>query len=145
MIQREKIEKISDEIKGKLSEKKSAYKIVAVIAERKVFLSTKKLEYIATFKIDDEKKTFDFSEMLKEFGSGLSMGGGFDEPTPGFGFKTTSYKTNLGPREETILEQSKLFGKDYSYKFDFKTVRSKFEKLAKDSGYQFKYQILPIG
>jgi len=145
MISKNTLEEIAKKINGKLTKKNNAYTIVSVIAERKAFLSTKKLEYIVTFKMDDEKNIFNFSEMLKESGSGLSMGGGFgDDMSPGFGFKSGSYKTGMGPREESIEEQSKLFGKDYQYKFDFKEMRQKFESLAKENNYEFKYQILPV-
>ncbi|MHB8859036.1 MAG: hypothetical protein ACYC6Z_06085 [Thermoleophilia bacterium] len=124
----EDIKKIADGIAGpsgapaELKEKKGVWTMKAVIAERKAFLSKKKLEYIAKFRIDDATKTIRFSEMLKESGSGLSSGGGgFDSGmSPGFGFKKETYRTGAGPREGTIEEQSSLFGKDYDYKFDFK-------------------------
>lgn len=82
--------------------------------------------------------------MLKESGSGLSMGG-LDEPTPGFGFKAQTYKTGFGPREGTIEEQSELFGKKYSYSFDFSVLRGRIEKAASDNGYSFRYQITSLG
>lgn len=145
MALNDQIKKIVETIDGKLKEKNGAYEVISVIAERKVFLSTKKLEYIVTYRIDDKTKELKFSEMLKESGSGLSMGGELDnDMSPGFGFKTSSYKTGMGPREESIVEQSKLFGKDYSYKFDFNKIRSQFEKLAKGNGYKFAYQILAV-
>ncbi|MHB8159666.1 MAG: hypothetical protein ACYDGS_04125 [Thermoleophilia bacterium] len=59
----------------------------------------------------DGVRTIRFSEMLKESGSGVSGGGGFDgDMSPGFGFKKETYKTGAGPREGTIEEQSTLFG-----------------------------------
>jgi hypothetical protein len=39
----------------------------------------------------------------------------------------------------------KLFGKNYSYTFSYQEVRNKFESLAKAGGYEFKYQVTPIG
>jgi len=84
--------------------------------------------------------------MLKESGSGFSTGGGLDDGiSTGFGFKKEVYKTGTGGREGTIEEQSRLFGKDYSYKFEFKGIRKKIEELAQSSGYTFKYQITSIG
>lgn len=83
--------------------------------------------------------------MLIESGSGLSMGGGMDEMTPGLGFKVQSYKTSIGPREGSIEEQSVLFGKTYQYKFNFKTIREKFKSIAQKACWNFRYQITPIG
>jgi hypothetical protein len=132
-----------------VSEKNGINTLDALIAERKAFLSKKKLQYIAKFRIDDEAKQVKFTEMLKESGSGLtSGGGGFDDGmSPGIGFKTESYNTlnKGGQREGSIEEQSSLFGKDYTYNFDYKAVRAKVEELAKAAGYEFKYQITPIG
>lgn len=137
----------SKELGADMSDKKGVFKIEVLIAERKVFLSKKKLRYIAKFRIDDDAKELKFTEMLAESGSGLSSGGGdFDGGmSTGFGFKTEKFNTMHGGREGSIEEQSKLFGKDYSYNFDYKAIRSKFESLAKSEGYSFKYQITPIG
>jgi len=137
----------SNTLGGKLSEKKDVYTLEILIAERKAFLSKKKLRYIAKFRIVDENKELKFTEMLAESGSGLSSGGGdFDSGmSPGFGFKKETYNTMNGGREGSIEEQSSLFGKDYKYNFDYKTIRAKFEDLAKSEGYSFKYQITPIG
>jgi hypothetical protein len=137
----------SAELGGNLSEKKGIYTLEIIIAERKAFLSKKKLRYIAKFRIIDEEKLLKFTEMLAESGSGLSSGGGdFDGGmSPGFGFKTESFNTFKGGREGSIEEQSSLFGKDYSYNFDYKATRAKFEEIARSEGYEFKYQITPIG
>ena len=118
----------------------------AVIAERKAFLSKKKLEYIAKFRVDDGAAAIRFSEMLKESGSGLSSGGDFNSHmSPGFGFKKETYKTGAGPREGTIEEQSTLFGKQYDYRFDFNDIRTGVEKIAVDHDYSFSYSIPPAG
>ena len=132
---------------GNLSEKKGVYTLEILIAERKAFLSKKKLRYIAKFRIVDENKELKFTEMLAESGSGLSSGGGdFDSGmSTGFGFKKETYNTMKGGREGSIEEQSSLFGKDYKYNFDYKTIREKFEDLSKSEGFNFKYQITPIG
>jgi len=137
----------SGEFGGDLSEKKGIHTLEILVAERKAFLSRKKLRYIAKFRINDDSKELKFTEMLAESGSGLSSGGGdFDSGiSTGFGFKTETYNTTSGQREGSIQEQSNLFGKDYSYNFDYKAIRSKFEDLAKNEGYDFKYQITPIG
>lgn len=137
----------AEELGAELSDKKGVYKVEVLIAERKAFLSKKKLRYIAKFRINDDAKELKFTEMLAESGSGLSSGGGdFDGGmSTGFGFKTETYKTGGGGREGSIEEQSNLFGKDYSYNFDYKAIRSKFENIARSEGYSFKYQITPIG
>jgi hypothetical protein len=129
-------------IPAELKEKKGLYTLELTVAERKVLLSKKKLTYSAKFRIDDEKKELRFTEMLKEVSSGMSSG---DDFGPGFGFKKESYKTGAGPREGGIEQQSTLFGKQYTYAFDFSTVRTHIEEMAKRAGYDFAYQITPIG
>jgi hypothetical protein len=130
---------------GNWNEKKGIWDFSATIAERKTFLSKKKLTYAAKIKIDDGAKTVKFSEMLIEAGSGLSSGGSFDGGmSSGFGVKTESYNTFGGARQGTIEEQSNLFGKDYSFNFDFKVARSIVKDVAEKAGYQFEYQIMPV-
>jgi hypothetical protein len=137
------IEKIKDLCGGSLKEKKGVYQIDAVIAERKVFLSKKKLEYQARVKVDEAKKEVCFFEMLKESSSGLSSGGDLD--SPGVGFKFESYKTSAGqPREGMIQEQSRLFSKTYEYKFDFSTIHGAFREAVEREGYTFIYKTLPF-
>jgi len=137
----------SVELGGELSEKKGVNSLEITIAERKAFLSKKKLRYIAKFRLIDETKEIKFTEMLVESGSGLTSGGGdFDSGmSTGFGFKAEKYNTMSGGREGSIVEQSNLFGKTYSYNFDYKKIRNKFEEIAKNEGWQFKYQVTPIG
>jgi hypothetical protein len=139
------ISKVAEEIGGKASEKNGVVLCEATIAERKAFLSTKKLTYSFRVRIDDESKTVKFSEMLKEAGSGFSSGGGFDDGmSTGFGFKKESYNTMSGGREGSIEEDSKLFGKTFQYKFDYAKTRQEIEAAAKEAGYSFEYQILPV-
>ena len=143
---------IIDEIKqalanqnGNWNEKKGVWDFSATIAERKAFLSKKKLTYAAKMRIDDSAKVVKFSEMLIEAGSGLSSGSGFDGGmSTGFGVKTESYNTFSGARQGTIEEQSNLFGKEYSYTFDFKVLRSIVKGVVEKAGYKFEYQILPV-
>lgn len=143
---------IMDEIKkalenhdGKWNEKKGVWDFSATIAERKAFLSKKILTYAAKMRVDDGTKVVKFSEMLIEAGSGLSSGGGFDGGmSTGFGFKTESYNTFGGARQGTIEEQSNLFGKEYSYHFDYKEARLKVKEVVENAGYKFEYQILPV-
>lgn len=146
MAIKESIKKVADELGGKINEKGNVLSCEAIIAERKAFLSKKKLTYSFKVKIDDEAKTVKFTEMLKEAGSGLSSGGNFDgDMSPGIGFKTESYNTTSGAREGTIEESSKLFGKTYEYKFDYAKTRKEIEKITKDAGYKFEYSVLPTG
>ena len=141
----EEIKKALESYNGQWKEKKGVWEFSTTIAERKAFLSTKKLTYSARIRIDDNAKVVKFSEMLFEAGSGFTSGGGFDDDiSPGFGFKTESYNTFKGPRIGSIEEQSNLFGKNYEYKFDYKEIRLKVEELAKSLNYSFEYQILPI-
>lgn len=139
------IKQYADGLGAELKEKKGAWTLKSVVAERKAFLSKKKLEYVARFRVDEGSGTLRFSEMLKETGSGVSSGGMDGDISPGFGFKKESYKTGGGPREGTIEEQSNLFGKQYEYAFDFNEIRGKFEQLAADNGLTFEYKVSPAG
>ena len=143
MALQEEIKRVFSALPAEFSEKKGLFTVEYVVAERKSFLSKKKLVYIAKYRIDEDKREVRFTEMLKESGSGLSGGGDFD--SPGFGFKKETYKTGGGAREGVIEEQSTLFGKQYSYTFDFKTIRAAIEKKAQEAGFAFKYQITSIG
>jgi hypothetical protein len=126
---------------GKWSEKKGLWDFSEVIAERKAFLSKKKLKYALKMRIDDAGKVVKFSEMLTEAGSGLSSGG---DMYSGFGFKTETYNTFSGAPKGTIQEQSTLFGKDYSFTFNYAEIRQKVQAAAEQAGYKFEYQILPV-
>jgi len=130
-------------VPAEVTDKKGLLTVECVLAERKTFLSKKKLTYIAKVRVDEEKREVRFTEMLKESGFGLSDGD--IESSPGFGFKKETYKTGIGPREGSIEEQSSLFGKKYRYAFDFKTIRHVIEQKAQAAGFVFRYQITPIG
>lgn len=141
----EEIEKFTQSIPANLEKQDGIYVISFVIAERKAFLTRKKLEYIARFKINEEDKEISFTEMLKEKGFGLSSGGGDDlDISPGFGFKKETYNTTSGAREGGIEEQSKIFGKDYQYNFDYQLIRKKIQEIAQEAGYKFSYQIAGV-
>jgi len=129
-------------IPAQLKEKNGLYSFEFIVAERKAFLSTKKLSYRAAFRIDQGKRELRFTEMLKESGSGISSG---SDTSPGFGFKVETYKTGAGPREGGIAEQSSLFGKQYSYSFDYSKIRNAIETAALNFGYNFKYQLTEMG
>jgi hypothetical protein len=137
------IKSIVAAIPAQLKEKNGLYSFEFTVAERKAFLSTKKLAYRAVFRTDEAKKEVRFSEMLKESSSGISSG--TDDISPGFGFKTETYKMGAGPREGGIAEQSSLFGKQYSYSFDYSKIRKDIEAAAVQAGYGFKYQITTVG
>lgn len=136
------LKEIAKENDATIKEKGNNLEIYKLIAERKVFLSKKKLEYIAKVSVDEESKTVTFTEMLKESGSGLSSGGYGDDMSPGFGFKASSYSSGMSGRSGSIEEQSKLFGKDYNYDFDYSKVRNSVKKAAEVGGYKFSYHIL---
>jgi hypothetical protein len=130
-------------IPANLVEKNGLYSFEFTLAERKAFLSTKKLAYRASFRIDDAARELRFTEMLKETGSGMATGDGV---SPGFGFKVETYKTGFGqPRQGGIAEQSDYFGKQYKYNFDYSAIRRQFEAAAVRSDYRFIYLITPVG
>jgi hypothetical protein len=139
----DKIKEFLERIPATLKEKRGVYSVEFTVAERGTFLSKKKLTYSARFRIDEDKKELRFTEMLKESSSGVSSGdNGFG---PGFGFKKETYKTGTGPREGSIEEQSKLFGAQYSYTFDFSRIRAFLESETVKAGYAFTYQITSLG
>lgn len=141
----DEIKKSLEDRNGKWSEKKGLWDFSTTIAERKAFLSKKKLTYSAKLRIDENTRVVKFSEMLIEAGSGFSSGGDFDsDMSSGFGFKTETYNTFKGERQGTIEEQSSLFGKDFSYQFDFKEIREKVKGIVEQADYRFEYQILPV-
>ena len=125
-------------------EKKGIWNFSTIIAERKAFLSTKKLTYSLRIRIDDATKVVHFSELLSESGSGISTGTDFDSGSSGFGFKTESYNTFGGSRKGGIEEQSTLFGKEYSYRFNYQDIRLKVQEIVQNFGYSFDYQLLPV-
>lgn len=131
---------------GKWQEKKGVWEYSAVIAERKVFLSKKKLTYSMRLKPDEAARVVYFSEILNEAGSGLSTGGESDGGmSAGFGFKTETYNTfKGGGRQGSIEEQSRLFGKDYTYQFDYSAIRNQVKALVEQAGFRFEYQVLPV-
>ncbi|RPI35382.1 MAG: hypothetical protein EHM53_14055 [Methanoregulaceae archaeon] len=118
----EEIKQVFAAFPAKISETNGLFTVEYVVAERTSFLSKKKLVYIAKYRIDAAKREVRFTELLRESGSGLSGGGGFDS-SPGFGFRIETYTTGSGPREGTIEEQSNFFGATYTYTFDFRAIR----------------------
>ena len=116
-----------------------------VLAEKKSFLSRKKVEYHAKFKVDESARTVHFFEMLKESGAGMS-GGDLDDVGGGVGFRKETYRTGGGGgRAGGIEAQGSLLGQRYSFTSDFGQVRSAIEKIVQQQGYQFDYQLTPKG
>ncbi len=58
----DEIKKSVKAIPADLKEKKGVYSIEFTVAERKVFLSKKKLTYSAKFRVDEERKELRFTE-----------------------------------------------------------------------------------
>jgi hypothetical protein len=109
-----------------------------LLAERKVFLSKRKLTYKCKVRVDEGARSVRFWEMLVEKGSGLSNGGDVDDISPGFGFKKTTFKTSGKERSGSIEEASTLFGKDYTYQWDYAGVRTALRGIAEAQGYGFE-------
>lgn len=129
---------------GSWSERKGLYEFSATVAERKAFLSKKKLTYSMRLRVLDADRAVRFSELLAETGSGLTGGDDSDSMSPGFGVKTESYNTFKKPRQGSIEEQSRSFAKEYSYRFDFSEIRGKVQAAVEQAGYRFDYQVLPV-
>lgn len=140
----EEIKAVFNPFPATCSEKKGLVTVEVVVAERKAFLSRKKLVYVARYRIDEGQRELRFTEMLKESGFGLAGGQEFDG-SPGFGFKKETYRTGGGGRQGTIEAQSSLFGKRYNYTFDWQSIRGAVEARARDAGFAFNYQITSAG
>ena len=79
MLLKEELIKVSKSFPAEFKEQRDGSLILKfVIAERKAFLSKKKLTYKSKVRVNDEKKEVTFFEMLSESNSGLSAGSGFD-------------------------------------------------------------------
>jgi len=79
-----------------LSEKKGLYTFRLLIAERKAFLSKKRLEYIARFRIDDGSREVRFSDKVDELSNEgeaylRSTGWNYRIPTWYFYFRRVEY------------------------------------------------------
>jgi len=103
----------------------------AVLAERKAFLSKKKLTYRCKARADEATRTVRFWEMLIEKGSGVSSGG--DDLAPGGGFSAGTYKT--GGKERS--------GNDYDYTWDYAALRDSLRGVAEAGGYRFEVLLNP--
>lgn len=126
----------SENLPGRFIEQKDGtFLLEAKIAERKVLVQKKTLMYKAHLRVDDQKKVVRFFEILKETAFGMSSGGDAMDISPGFGFKMETYKVAGKAREGNIEEQSKLFGKEYKYSFDWANVRKTVEEKAREAGY----------
>jgi len=133
----ERLTAVIEAIPATLTESKGVFSFSCIVAERKAFFCRQKLVYSVNFRIDDSKKELLFWEMLKEHGFGLGISNTSEGMSPGFGFKKSTYKIGFGPREETIEEQSKLFGKKYSYTFEFGSLRRSIQAAVVAAGYSF--------
>ncbi len=126
MIMLESIARISQGVGGTLEEKGGVHTMRAVVAEQKGFLSKKRLEYIAKFRIDEPGQQITCSEMLKETRSGL-VSGGLDEPS--------------GFAGNTIEQQAAALAKKYTFAFDPGGIRNQIEAAAAAAGYRCAYQL----
>ena len=134
----ERIKQVLQQNGGDFKEKNKFTEYKTVIAERKAFLTSQKVEYIAKFKIDEAAKKVEFSEMLAKKGAGMSSGDP-DFGGAGFGFSAETYNTTSGAREGGIQQQADLFGKKFDFNFEWNAIRPEIEKIAQENGYQFEY------
>ena len=136
MALKEKLIEVSKNFPAEFKEQRDGSFILQfVVAERKVFLSKKKLIYKCKTRIDDMGKAVTFFEILCESSVGLSGGAGM-------GFTKETYGVKGKEREGNIEEQSRLFGKDYKYSFDYKKIRGIIKEEAEKAGYSFSVHLL---
>jgi hypothetical protein len=112
----------------------------ALIAERKAFLSKRKLTYKCKLRVNDDTRSVTFWEILLEKGSGVSGG---DDMAPGFGFKKETYGTKGKELFGSIEEVSSLFAKDFGYTWDYAAVRTAVRAAAETAGYGFDVVLNP--
>lgn len=135
MLLKEKFIEVSKSFPAEFKEQRDGSLMLQfIVAERKVFLSKKKLTYKCRVRISDEKREVTFFEMLSESNVGLSVGSGFE-------FKKETYGIKGKEREGGIEEMSRLFGKDYKYSFDYKKIREAIKKEAQDADYSFSVKL----
>ena len=136
MALKEKLIEVSKNFPAEFKEQRDGSFILQfVVAERKVFLSKKKLIYKCKTRIDGMGKAVTFFEILCESSVGLSGGAGM-------GFTKETYGVKGKEREGNIEEQSRLFGKDYKYSFDYKKIRGTIKEEAEKAGYSFSVHLL---
>ncbi len=111
-----------------------------LVAERKAFLSRRKLTYKCRLRVNDAAQSVTFWEMLVEKGSGVSGG---DDMAPGFGFKKETYRTGGKELSGGIEEASSLFGKDFEFNWDYAVVRRMVSGAAEAAGYSLNVVLNP--
>jgi hypothetical protein len=121
-------------------QKDGSLALEALIAERKAFLSKRKLTYKCKLRVDDAARSVTFWEMLLEKGSGVSGG---DDMAPGFGFKKETYGIKGKERSGGIEEASSLFAKDFDYTWDYAAVRNAVRGAAEAAGYSVNVVLNP--
>ena len=136
MSLKDELIKVSENFPAELKEQRDgSLAMKFVIAERKAFLSKKKLTYKCKARVNDDKKEVTFFEMLSESNSGLSAGSGFE-------FKKETFGTKGKEREGGIEEMSNLFGKKFTYSFDYKKIREALKEEAQKTGYPFSVKVI---
>lgn len=123
-------------LEGVFARKKDRFELKALLAERKSFLSKKKLFFTAAFRVDEGARTVYYTERLEESGSGFGAG----DDLVGAGVRT--WKTSSGKEglSGTLTEELRLFGETYSFSFRCEAVREAVKRVAEEEGYAFAYR-----
>jgi hypothetical protein len=111
-----------------------------VVAERKAFLSKRKLIYKCKLRVNEVARSVTFWETLLEKGSGVSSG---DDTAPGFGFKKETYRTQGKELSGSLEEASSFFGKEFDFNWDYSVVRRMVHGLAEAAGYSMSVVLSP--
>lgn len=117
------------------SESRGELRFRKKLASRVVFLvSRKSLIYKGRIRIDSNGRRIHFHEHLVETGMGLDAG---------IGFKLEkTHITASGERSGSIEEQNTLFGRKYSYDFDYAALRNGIKRIAEQQGFEFLYEVV---
>ena len=105
--------------------------IAANVADANWGVGSKKVDFSAVMKADEAQCTVFYWEMLKEQGSGM---------TPGFGFEGESYSSFGGKRWGKTKEVVAVpgAGKVVDYAWDYAATRNLVEQAVRSQGWAFK-------
>ncbi len=114
-------------------EEKGVVALSRPAAEKKGFLSKRKVTYRALYKIDPEKKELHFTEFLVESGSGAG----------GTGSESWSTGRDKEGPEGRVGKRMSALAKKYQIHFPAVEVGVRFRQAAEAGGYAFTYQKTP--
>lgn len=129
---RERVRELAGEL---VPQRDGSLKLEQVIAERRRFLSRKKVTYVCRLRVDPEARAVRFYEALKESGFGLSGGGGDDDLGPGLGYCKESYACSGKCRAGTVAERLRGLGGGFTFRFDLGALHEALRACTASAGF----------